>query len=126
MTEFADTFPDHEAIADPSSPVDALETEIDQLATSNSERLNALQMETGSPIMGLDILYLKCCLEHLIGSYGIVQVRLLYNRQVAALCDDFEGQLPAMKLAVSQQQAALAEATLTDHLGPNGTRRRRR
>jgi hypothetical protein len=103
---------------------DAFQIELDELAESNARRLGALQAETGQPIMGLDLLYLKCCLEQLIGSYELPKVRLLFQRQVEALCGDFEEQLPAMKLAVSQHQAAMTAEQLGDHLGRNGRRRR--
>ena len=102
--------------------LELLEAELDALAQMNQGRLHALELEVG-PIQGLDMLYNKSCLEHLIGSYALPQLRLLYQRQVAAVCDDFEGQLPKLKLELSRENKAASAALPSDFLGKGGRRR---
>ena len=115
--------------AEQVDPRDPLLQELEALARMNDQREQRLRDLWNVAIPGLDVLYLKCCLDHLIGSYDLPKVRLLFQRQKSEILDAAESPEAEADFARQQaQQVAMLEAQgkgqLLDHLGRGGARRR--
>lgn len=119
--------PDTDAVADAQAEHTGAARVLAELETATAANQHALTMAAGEGILidpaYLDLLYLKCAMEHLVGSWELPNLRLRFQRELA---ETIPKVVAAERKRREDELLAQVRADLEgpkDHLGRGGRRR---